>query len=43
MKKILFAFAAMIVLAACASEQAATPFESSETSNEVTLFFIIQS
>jgi hypothetical protein len=36
MKKILFAFAAMIVLAACASEQAATPFESSETSNEVT-------
>jgi len=33
---ILFAFAAMIVLAACASEQAATPFESSETSNKVT-------
>ena len=36
MKKILFAFAAMIVLAACGSEQAATTFESSEASNEVT-------
>ena len=36
MKKVLFALAAMIALAACGNEQAATPFESSETSNEVT-------
>ncbi len=36
MKKVLFALAAMIALAACGSEQAATTFESSEASNEVT-------
>ena len=36
MKKVLFALAAMIALAACGNEQAATPFESSESSNEVT-------
>jgi hypothetical protein len=35
MKKILFAFAAMIIIAACGNKQAAAPTESGETSNEV--------
>ena len=35
MKKVLFAFAAMIVLAACGNKQAAAPVESEENSNEV--------
>ena len=35
MKKILFAFAAMIILAACGNKQAVAPAESDEASNEV--------
>ena len=36
MKKVLFAFAAIIVLAACGNKQTVAPVESSEASNEVT-------
>jgi hypothetical protein len=36
MKKILFAFAAMIIFAACENKQAVAPAESDEKSNEVT-------
>ena len=35
MKKVLFTFAAMIVLAACGNKQAAAPADSGEASNEV--------
>ena len=35
MKKVLFAFAAMIVLAACGNKQAVAPAEGDEASNEV--------